>query len=278
MNAPTTSSTKQHQAKDACLTRLRIDAHPQRSVHAESPRKNRSGGQCQEVSNLPSRRSGSSELQLYPSPPNTEASRIRDPHRAACIRTPPRDAPIAAVLRAARGGTDRGAPTDFELFRRYPFLQQWFCSQCAATHTMYMLPVMRPWGSFSRHCEACYTNAARRVVARRHASSRSKVEVAREEHAENVRWSKQPEARGVLEQPRFDVDGAAAKAGALDSLDAYLEVCLFVSGAVGQPSWVQQRFVPTVCPAIISTLISQLCLPLLMCGRETRERTTSLHF
>lgn len=85
---------------------------------------------------------------------------------------------------------------------------------------------MRPLRSFSRLCDACYSNKERCMAAQRHASSRSKVEVevAREEHAENVRWSKEPEARAVLEQPRFDVDGATAEDGALYSLDAYLQV------------------------------------------------------
>lgn len=103
---------------------------------------------------------------------------------------------------------------------------------------------MRALGPLLRHCEACYTNAARHMVARRHASSRSRVEVAREEHAENVRWSKLPEARGVLEQPLFDdEDGATVDADALDSLDTYLQVFLSVLGAVGQPS----SLIKTIC-------------------------------
>lgn len=89
------------------------------------------------------------------------------------------------------------------------------------------LGAMRLWGSVSRHCAPCYTNEAWRVVARRHASSRSRIEVAREEHAENVRWSKQEEARAILEPPPFDEDGATVDEGALESLDAYLQVRLF---------------------------------------------------
>lgn len=91
---------------------------------------------------------------------------------------------------------------------------------------------MRPWGLFSRHCEAiCYAQATRRTFARRHASSRSRVEAARAEHAENVEWAKRPEARGVLEQPPFDgeegkEEGRAAGAAALDSLDTHLQVRL----------------------------------------------------
>lgn len=111
--------------------------------------------------------------------------------------------------------------------------------------------VMRPWGSFSRQCEAFYSNAARgTAAARRSASSRSKIEVAREEHDENVKWAKQPDARRVLEQPRFDAEnngeGTSADEGALESLDAHLKVRLSVEGSWRSAPSSLETHVPTI--------------------------------
>lgn len=57
---------------------------------------------CQEVSNLPSRREGSSELNPCPSPPTRVTSRSKDTHRAAYIQASPRK---AHIVRAATCNT-----------------------------------------------------------------------------------------------------------------------------------------------------------------------------
>ncbi len=92
--------------------------------------------------------------------------------------------------------------------------------------------------SLSRHHDA---TTCRRAVKRfaahlRDNSISSRIAQARAEHAENVAWSKQPDARAVLEQPPFVVEGEGGGGGAeggggstaasdtLGSLDAYLEV------------------------------------------------------